>query len=130
MLDGDYHANILNIRYVAKYATKAERQAPQFGVMLNDILGSVQASTRASTVCQKLLNKMIGEREYSAQETHHLLNGLPLYHSSRSFDTLSLTSTGALRVLYVDGPGDEEIVTGHSKVTRYAQLRTITIAKR
>lgn len=54
-------------------------------------------NANAQSACQKLLNKMIGERTYSAQETAHLLLGIPLVRSSVSFQTLNLSSEGTLR---------------------------------
>ena len=49
----------------------------------------------AQSACQKLLNKLIGEQVYSAQETAHLLLELPLVHSLTSFQTLFLASKGS-----------------------------------
>src|SRR5205085_1455743 len=39
---------------------------------------------------QKLLIHTVGERDFSSQETCHLLLQLPLYHSSRNFVSLNL----------------------------------------
>jgi len=38
---------------------------------------------------QKLLIHSVGERDYSAQETCHLLQSFPLYHSSRTYVTIN-----------------------------------------
>lgn len=116
-------------RYVAKYATKTEREAPAFSNMLSDILSGMDSESTARSACQKLLNKMVGERTYSAQETSHLLLGIPLVRSSVSFTNLNLSSGGALRELTraaeegdmdVDAPpaDDSEAVTGDSWVQR------------
>jgi len=40
-------------------------------------------------LAQKLLIHSIGERDYSAQETCHLLQSFPLYHSSRTYVTIN-----------------------------------------
>lgn len=53
----------------------------------------------AQSACQKFLNKMLGERTYSAQETAHLLLGIPLVRTSVSFQTLFLDRDGSMREL-------------------------------
>lgn len=103
--------------------------------MLSDILSGMDPHATARTACQKLLNKMVGERTYSAQETSHLLLGIPLVRSSVSFSNLNLSSGGALRELArvdredrdemamdVEGPpaDDDQAVTGDSWVQRSA----------
>jgi len=44
---------------------------------------------------QKLLIHSVGERDYSAQETCHLLQSLPLYHSSRTYVTVNTYNDSA-----------------------------------
>ena len=76
--------------YITKYATKAEKNAPAFLEILSSVVNSMAPEGSAESACQKLLNKMLGERAYSAQETAHLLQGIPLVHCSVSFKTLNL----------------------------------------
>ena len=77
----------------------------------------------AKSACQKLLNKMLGERMYSAQETAHLLLGIPLVRTSVSFQTLNIREDGGMRELEeneeeaVDDP-DQRRVTGDSWIQR------------
>lgn len=47
--------------YAAKYATKSEKQQPDFPDLLASIVESVDAEIPAQSACQKLLNKMLGE---------------------------------------------------------------------
>jgi hypothetical protein len=73
----------------------------------------------AKSACQKLLNKMLGERTYSAQETAHLLLGIPLVRTSVSFQTLNLGAEGGIRELHTNEGDlaedpDEREVTGDS----------------
>lgn len=79
----------------------AEQQAPAFPVMLNDILSKMDGAASVRSACQKLLNKMVAECAYSAQETAHLLHGIPLVRSSVSFATLNLSSEGSLQEVVV-----------------------------
>jgi hypothetical protein len=66
----------------------------------------------AKTACQKLLNKMLGERTYSAQETAHLLLGIPLVRTSVTFQTLHLGEDGGMRQLQTDEDDGAEDVDG------------------
>ena len=78
----------------------------------------------ATSACQKLLNKMLGERTYSAQETAHLLLGLPLVRTSVSFASVNLAAQDDMReILGPDEVADvaddgERVVTGKSWLQR------------
>ncbi len=53
---------------------------------------------------------MLGERTYSAQETAHLLLGIPLVRTSVTFQSLNLARDGSLRALGTTaGDAAEEI---------------------
>ncbi|TFK89924.1 hypothetical protein K466DRAFT_462268, partial [Polyporus arcularius HHB13444] len=93
------------LSYIAKYASKAESNAPQFPALLASIAEQADTAATAQSMCQKLLNKMLGERAYSAQETAHLLLGIPLVRTSVQFQTLNLSKDGSLRPI---GRGDED----------------------
>ncbi len=61
---------------------------------------------------------MLGERSYSAQETAHLLLGVPLVHETFSYQTLSLGKDGALRQLLPDTTNnrpDDDTATTHTE---------------
>lgn len=69
---------------------------------------------------------MLGERAYSAQETAHLLLGIPLVRTSVTFQNLNLSKNGSLHAL-VERRGDEaeaamdiddQAVTGQSWIQR------------
>jgi len=87
------------IQYIAKYASKPEKQAPAFCELLAGIADSMDDHGTAQSACQKMLNKMLGERTYSAQETAHLLLGIPLVCSSITFQTLYIGAEGGYREL-------------------------------
>lgn len=52
--------------YVTKYATKAENNAPAFSEILANVANSMAPEGSAESACQKMLNKMLGERVLSA----------------------------------------------------------------
>ena len=66
-------------------------------------------------VLQKILINSVGERDYSAQETCHLLLQLPMYHASRHFVIMSLDGSRE-----VDNKLDEgKVVTIDSYLDHY-----------
>ncbi|KAF7363976.1 ATP-dependent DNA helicase pif1 [Mycena sanguinolenta] len=94
--------------YIAKYATKAEQQAPAFPQLVSSIVNQMDESTTGKSIRQKLLNKMFGERTYSAQGIVHLLLGIPFVHPSVPWQTLNLAAEGGIRQLQVNEDGPDE----------------------
>ena len=55
-----------------------------------NILKTMKDNGSSLKMVQKLMISSVGERDYSAQETCHLLLGLPMYRASRDFVYLTL----------------------------------------
>lgn len=115
------------IDYIAKYASKSEKQAPAFPELLASVANSMDGNGTAQSACQKALNKMLGERTYSAQETAHLLLGIPLVRASVTFQTIYTGTDGGYRELAVQEADtesgamgeNEDLVTDDSWLQRY-----------
>ncbi len=60
-------------KYVAKYATKSEPRSTALQEVYRNIMKSVDDDGTPLKVVQKLLTSTVGERDFSAQETCHLL---------------------------------------------------------
>jgi len=71
------------INYAAKYASKIETKSESFSTLTKQILPRVASGKPMLSFVTKLLNKLIGERDVSAQEVCHILLGLPLQEDSR-----------------------------------------------
>ena len=78
------------IQYCAKYAMKSEPRSQPMREIFEKFVHSLKNGNTSLTVVQKLLINSIGERDYSAQETCHLLLQLPMYNASRDFVILSV----------------------------------------
>ena len=78
------------IEYVTKYATKSEPRSVPLREVYANIVRSLRDDSTSLKAVQKLLINSVGDRDYSAQETCHLLLQLPLICSSRDFTVLSL----------------------------------------
>lgn len=84
------------IEYCAKYATKCEPCSQSMREIFNSIVKSLKDGNTALTAVQKLLINSVGQRDYSSQETCHLLLQLPMFKASQDFVVLSLDGTRAV----------------------------------
>ncbi len=78
------------LQYISKYASKSESRSTAFLEIFNEILNKSNPEAASLTLIQKLLINSVAERDILAQETCHLLLGIPLYHSSRVFVLLNI----------------------------------------
>ena len=103
------------LEYCTKYVTKSEpRSLPLRNLFANLVQGLKEGNTSLQMV-QKLLINCVGERDYSAQETCHLLLQLPMFKSSREFLVLSLDGSRAVHSELTEG----ENATAPSIVDHY-----------
>ena len=72
-------------KYVVKYATKSEPQSKTLAQTFQMIVDGLDKRDPSRKAVSKLLMKSIGERDYSAQETCHLIMGEKLVTASREF---------------------------------------------
>ena len=78
------------IESCAKYATKSEPRSQPRKEIFAKIVRSLKDDNTSLKAVQKLLINSVGERDYSAQQTCHLLLQLPMVKASRDFIVLSL----------------------------------------
>ncbi|EAQ89410.1 hypothetical protein CHGG_06029 [Chaetomium globosum CBS 148.51] len=71
------------INYAAKYCSKTETKTSTYAEIAGAILPHVSDRNPMLSFVSRMMNKLIGERDYSAQETCHILLKLPLYQDSR-----------------------------------------------
>ena len=84
------------IEYITKYASKSEPRSKPLAEVYSTIVKSLTTDSSAIKAVQKLLINSVGERDYSAQETCHLLLQLPLVKASCDFTVLSLAGSRAI----------------------------------
>ena len=70
------------VEYCAKYATKCEPRSQPLKEVFTNIVRSLKDDNTLLKAVQKLLINSVGERDYSAQETCHLLLQLPMFRAS------------------------------------------------
>jgi hypothetical protein len=76
------------LTYVAKYVSKPEIKSKSYKDLQGMILPYTNERVPLLSFVSKMLNKLIGERDWSAQEVSHNLLQLPVQESSRSVVTL------------------------------------------
>jgi ATP-dependent DNA helicase PIF1 len=76
------------LAYVAKYVSKLEVKSKSYKDLQGMILPYTNEQVPLLSFVSKMLNKLIGEWDWSAQEVSHILLQLPVQESSRSVVTL------------------------------------------
>ena len=84
------------IEYCSKYATKSEPRSQPLKDTFKKIVTHLDDQDRPLKAVQKLLISSVSERDFSSQETCHLLLQLPLYITTRDFVILSLDGSRAV----------------------------------
>ena len=111
------------IEYCAKYATKSEPRSQPLKEIFTTIVRSLKEDSSSLKAVQKLLINSIGERDFSAQETCHLLLQLPMFKASQDFDVLSLDGSRAV----VERLDEDQPATVASAVDHYVSRPTTTL---
>ena len=83
------------------------------------IVGTLSDEDKSLKAVQKLLISTVGERDFSAQETCHLLLQLPLYCATRDFIIVSLDGCHI-----VDHLGNQRPATAPSPLDHYIACPT------
>ena len=84
------------LQYCTKYVTKSEPRSQSLKEIFTTIVRSLREGNSSLKAVQNLLINTVGERDYSAQETCHLLLQLPMFKASRDFIILSLDGSRAV----------------------------------
>lgn len=88
------------INYLAKYISKSEYRSDHLKEMMHIINSASDKNKTVKSAVQSLYIKACSERDFSAQETCHLLMGLKLYSSGkRDFVTIGFSDNEEWRLL-------------------------------
>ena len=111
------------LNYIAKYAAKSEPRSKGLKAVYGNILKTMKDNGSSLKMVQKLMISSVAERDYSAQETCHLLLGLPMYRASRDFVYLTLDGSRQVDSNQEEGTA---IVTLASQLDHYINCITGT----
>ena len=111
----DYHACV---EYLCKYAAKGEPRSNMLKNAFNSVVQHVNSSANPLKVMKKIMIKTLGERDFSAQETMHLLLSLKLYSSS--FEVLPVNLNGS-RLVRTNKKERDSPCTNDSLLDKYVK---------
>ena len=117
------------IDYCTKYVTKSEPRSETLKDTFTRIVRGLKDGNQSLKAVQKLLIHSVGNRDYSAQETCHILLQLLMFKASRDFIVLSLDGSRAVEdQLQQDGRATTPSILDHY-IARSASslLNTITL---
>ena len=116
------------INYIAKYCSKAETKTKAYKEVVQQLLPTVTPNDSLRSLVSKTMNKLIGERDWSAQEISHLLLDLPLQQGSRVVVALDCRPEDEQRSLHmVEGDEISEKLSPLGKYKkRYADFSNLT----
>jgi hypothetical protein len=77
------------LEYIAKYISKPEKKTETYKELMQRVLPSVSSNNPVLSAASKLMNQLVGERDWSAQEVCHLLD-LPLLDVARQVINVDL----------------------------------------
>ena len=112
------------LSYVGKYVSKPEKSLASYTKLQSQVLPYVNDQAPLLSFVSKMLNKLIGERDWSAQEVSHILLQLPVQKSSRMLVSLDCRPEEVQRDLIVLESG--EITAQRSALRRYRDRFTDT----
>ncbi|KID96258.1 ATP-dependent DNA helicase PIF1, partial [Metarhizium majus ARSEF 297] len=111
------------ILYVAKYVSKPEIRSASYQELQEQVLPYVSDRRPIASLAARLLNKLIGERDWSAQEISHILLKIPQQKSTRQCMVLDCRPDQAQdrHIRFDDGEAGEDMVVkeGLSAYKRY-----------
>ena len=117
------------IDYCTKYITKSEPRSETLKDTFTRIVRGLKDGNHSLKAVQKLLIHSVGDRDYSAQETCHILLQLPMFKASRDFIILSLDGSRAVQDHFQqDGRATAPSILDHYIARPAAShLRSITL---
>lgn len=111
------------VQYIAKYCTKAETKTNSYEDIVRQSIHSAKGSRLpAFSALSKMLNSLITERDWSAQEVSHILLGLPLQQRSRDVTFVNCLPDHDQRIqveVNEDERGHLEQAGGESIMSKY-----------
>ena len=80
-------------RYMAKYAAKAEPRSKSVKTIFKTCVDTLHDDSDSRKALRSAMLRAVGERDFSSQETAHMLLSLPLVSCSYNFVTVSLNGS-------------------------------------
>ncbi len=106
--------------YIAKYCSKAEKKIEPYEVLARNLFPHIFYRTPFISFVSHLINKLVSERDWTAQEVYHHLLNLPLVKGSRVvLDVDCCLPGGCSRSAIINEEGICETISAYEKYTAY-----------
>jgi ATP-dependent DNA helicase PIF1 len=105
------------LSYIGKYVSKPEKSSASYTELQAQVLPRISDRAPLLSFVSRMLNKLIRERDWSAQEVSHLLLQLPVQKSSRMLVSLDCRPEEVQHDLIILESG--EVTAQRSAVQRY-----------
>jgi ATP-dependent DNA helicase PIF1 len=112
------------LSYIDKYVSKPEKSSASYTELQAQILPCIHDQASLLSFVSKMLNKLIGECDWSAQEVSYILLQLPVQKSSQMLVTLDCCPEDVQRDLII--LKSEEVTAQRSALQRYRDRLTDT----
>jgi hypothetical protein len=113
--------------YMGKYCTKAETKTDAYKNLGLEVVPKVSASRPLTSFAAKIMNRLIGERDWSAQEVCHILLRIPLYECSRVVQNVDCrTPDQHVRSLFVGDELQESMTVYEKYLKRPARMEGVS----
>ena len=112
------------LSYIGKYVSKPEKSSTSYTELQAQVLPCVNDQAPLLSFVSRMLNKLIGERDWSAQEVSHILLQLLVQNSSRLVVSLDCHPEEVHRDLIILESG--EVAAQRSPLRRYQARLTDT----
>lgn len=117
------------LTYLGKYVSKPEKASVSYTELQSQILPYVNDRVPLLSFVSRMLNKLIGERDWSAQEVSHILLNLPVQKSNRDVIPLDCRPEEAQDGMMILESGD--VSARQSVLQRYrSRLMDVDDARR
>ncbi|CAG8983615.1 hypothetical protein HYALB_00004637 [Hymenoscyphus albidus] len=110
------------LSYIEKYVSKPEKSSVSYVELQAQVLPYVHDRVPLLSFASKILNKLIGERDWSAQEVCHILLQVPVQDSSRMLVSLDCRPPKEQQELIILESGS--VTAGRSVLRRYCDRLT------
>lgn len=104
------------LSYVGKYVSKPEKASVSYAELQAQVLPYINDRAPLLSFVSKMLNKLIGERDWSAQEVSHILLQLPVQDASRMLVSLDCRPDDARDLIVLESG---EVTAQRSAFRRY-----------
>ncbi|EED14666.1 hypothetical protein TSTA_041440 [Talaromyces stipitatus ATCC 10500] len=112
-----------------EYASNVEKKTESYKDMMKGFLPKLNPQNPLLSAVSKMMNRLIGERDWSAQEVLHLLLDIPLQSASRICINVDCRPEEVHSAVFVpiepEIEGDETVQRGLSALDKYKRRHTL-----